>query len=63
MQKAEDIIMPLANHNVVPAMTLAARILQYKADLKRTENGWSTNLQIQKKLQEQANEMDRQARQ
>jgi TPR repeat protein len=63
VQKAEDIIMPLANHNVVPAMTLAARILQYKADLKRTENGWNTNLQIQKKLQEQANEMDRQARQ
>jgi TPR repeat protein len=37
VQKAEEIVMPLANQGVVPAMTLAGRILQYKADIKRTE--------------------------
>jgi len=61
VQKAEDIVMPLANQNVVPAMTLAGRILQYKADLKRTEAGGNTDSQIQKNLQAQANEMDRNA--
>ena len=44
-------------------MTLAGRLLQYKADLKRTEAGGSTNPQIRKKLEAQANELDRQARQ
>jgi len=63
VQKAEEIIMPLANQNVVPAMTLAGRILLYKADLRRKEAGGSTNPQIQKKLEAQANELDRQARQ
>jgi TPR repeat protein len=63
VQKAEGIIMPLANQNVVPAMTLAGTILQYKADLKRTEAGGSTDSQIQKNLQAQANELDRNARQ
>jgi TPR repeat protein len=63
VQKAEDIIMPLANQNVVPAMTLAGRIFEYKADLKRTEAGTNTNPQIQKKLEAQANDLDRQARQ
>src|SRR5271165_912085 len=63
VQKAEEIIMPLANQNVVPAMTLAGRILQYKADLKRTEAGGGTNPQIQRKLEAQASELDRQARQ
>jgi TPR repeat protein len=63
VQKAEEIIIPLANQNVVPAMTLAGRIFQYKADLKRTEAVGSTNPEIQKKLEAQANELDRQARQ
>jgi serine/threonine protein kinase/TPR repeat protein len=48
VQKAEEIIMPLANQNVVPAMTLAGRILQYKA-----ATGGKA----------QANELDRSARQ
>jgi TPR repeat protein len=63
VEKAVEIIMPLANQNVVPAMTLAGRILQYQADLKRTEAGESTNPQIRKKLEAQANELDRQAKQ
>jgi TPR repeat protein len=62
IQKAEGIIMPLANQKVVPAMTLAGRILQYKADLKRAQAGESTSLQIQKKLEAQADELDLQAR-
>jgi serine/threonine protein kinase/TPR repeat protein len=63
VQKAEEIIMPLANQKVIPAMTLAGRILQYKADIKRTEAAGSAGPQIQKRLEEQANELDRQARQ
>src|SRR5271165_368316 len=63
VQKAEEIIIPLASQNVVPAMTLAGRLLQYKADIKRTEAGGSTNPQIQRKLKAEANELDRQARQ
>ncbi len=62
IQKAEEIIMPLADQNVIPALTLAGRILQYKADLKRTEAGAGANPQIQKKLEAQANELDRRAR-
>jgi TPR repeat protein len=42
-------------------MTLAGRILQYKADIKRTEAGGNTDSQIQKNLEAQANEMDRNA--
>ena len=63
VQKAEEIIIPLASQSVVPAMTLAGRILQYKADLKRTEAGGNTNPQMRKQLEAQANELDRQARQ
>ena len=63
VQKAEEIVMPLANQDVVPAMTLAGRILQYKADLKRTEAAGSASPQIQKRLIAQANDLDRQARQ
>jgi TPR repeat protein len=63
VEKAEEIIMPLAEQNVVPAMTLAGRILQNKADIKRTEVGRTTNPQLVKKLEAQANELDRQARQ
>jgi TPR repeat protein len=63
VQKAEEIIMPLANQNVVPAKTLAGRILVYKAEIKRTEAAGSANPKIQKQLVAQANELDRQARQ
>jgi TPR repeat protein len=54
--------MPLANQGVVPAMTLAGRILQYKAEGKRQEAASNTNPQAQKKLEAQANDLDRQAR-
>jgi TPR repeat protein/tRNA A-37 threonylcarbamoyl transferase component Bud32 len=63
VQKAEEIIMPLANQNVVPAMTLAGRIIQYKADVKRAEAENSANPQTRKQLNTRANELDRQARQ
>jgi serine/threonine protein kinase len=61
VQKAEEIIMPLASQRVVPAMTLAGRILLYKADVKRAEAGSSTP-QMRKQLNAQADELDRQAR-
>jgi serine/threonine protein kinase/TPR repeat protein len=60
--KAEQIIMPLANQKVVPAMTLAGRILQYKADLQRAEAEKTTNPPQRKQLNAQANEWDKQAR-
>jgi TPR repeat protein len=63
VQKAEEIILPLANQKVVPAMTLAGRILQYKADIKRTEAEGSTTPQTRKQLNARASELDRQARQ
>jgi serine/threonine protein kinase/TPR repeat protein len=63
VQKSEEIIMPLANQNVVPAMTLAGRILQYKAEVKRAEASRSISPQLQKQQEAQANELDRRARQ
>jgi len=60
--KAEQVIMPLANQKVVPAMTLAGRILQYKADLQRVEAEKAANPQQKKLLNAQANDWDRQAR-
>ena len=60
--KAEQVIMPLANQKVVPAMTLAGRILQYKADLQRVEAEKTANPQQKKLLNAQANDWDRQAR-
>jgi serine/threonine protein kinase len=63
IQKAEETILPLANQKVVPAMTLAGRILQYQADLKRTEAESSTTPQTRKQLNARASELDRQARQ
>jgi TPR repeat protein len=60
--KAEQVIMPLANQKVVQAMTLAGRILQYKADLQRAEAEKATTQQQKKQLNAQANEWDRQAR-
>jgi serine/threonine protein kinase/TPR repeat protein len=63
VQKAEDIIMPLAAQNVVPAMTLAGRLLQHKADLKRAEANGNASPAVQKRLIAQADDLDRQARQ
>jgi serine/threonine protein kinase/TPR repeat protein len=60
--KAEEVIVPLANQKVVPAMTLAGRILQYKADLQRVEAEKTTSPQQKKLLNAQANDWDRQAR-
>ena len=60
--KAEETVMPLANQGVVPAMTLAGRILQYKGEMKRAEAQGNPNAQAQRKLETQANELDRQAR-
>ena len=62
VQKAEEIVTPLANQNVVPAMTLAGRILQYRADIKRSEAAGNGNPQLRKKLEAEADELDRQAR-
>jgi TPR repeat protein len=59
VQKAEEIIIPLANQNVVPAMTLAGRIFQYKGELKRAEAAQSADEQTRKRLEMQASEMDR----
>ena len=63
VQKAEEIIMPLANQNVVPAMTLAGRILQYKAVTIRAKAESSTSPQMRKQLEAEADDLDRQARQ
>jgi TPR repeat protein len=63
VQKAEGIIIPLAKQNVVPAMTLAGRIFQYEAAIKRTEAAGNANPQIRKKLDAQANELERSATQ
>jgi len=62
VQKAEEIVMPLAKQNVVPAMTLAGRILQYRADIKRSEAEANSSSQMRKKLEAEANELDRQGR-
>jgi TPR repeat protein/chaperone required for assembly of F1-ATPase len=62
IQKAEDIILPLANQNVVPAMTLAGRILEYKSELKRGAAAGTANPKIQKQLEAQANDFEEQAR-
>src|SRR6202521_868206 len=49
VQKAEEIVIPLANQSVVPAMTLAGRILQYKSDLKRAEANGNASPEVQKR--------------
>jgi TPR repeat protein len=61
LQKAEEIILPLANRNVVPAMTLAGRILQYEAAIKRQGAGGIANPQLRNRLEAQANDLDRSA--
>jgi serine/threonine protein kinase/TPR repeat protein len=60
--KAEQVIMPLANQKVVPAMTLAGRILEYKAGLQRAEAEKVSNQLQKKQLNAQASEWDRLAR-
>jgi TPR repeat protein len=62
VQKAEEIVMPLANQGVIPAMTLAGRIFIYKADVKLAEARASTSPQIQRRLEAQVNDLDRQGR-
>jgi serine/threonine protein kinase/TPR repeat protein/chaperone required for assembly of F1-ATPase len=63
LPRAEELTMTLANQNVVLAMTLAGRILQIKAAIKRTDAEKSASPQIQNRLITQANDLDRQARQ
>jgi len=53
----------LANQNVIPAMTLAGRILEYKAAVERVKSARSKSPQTRKQLEAQANELDRKARQ
>jgi len=63
LQKAEDIIMPLANQNVVPAMTIAGRILEVKSNSALTEAGQAgTSPERRKQLDTEAAELARQAR-
>jgi TPR repeat protein len=62
VQKAEEIVTPLANQGVIPAMTLAGRILQYRAEIKQSEAAGNSNPQLRKKLEAEANDLDRQAR-
>jgi TPR repeat protein len=63
VQKAEEVVMPLANQDLAVAMTLAGRILQVEADLKRMQAEGSANPKIKKQLQAQANDLDRRGRQ
>jgi TPR repeat protein len=62
VQKAEEIVTPLANQGVIPAMTLAGRILQYRAQNKQSEAAGNSSPQLRKKLEAEANDLDRQAR-
>jgi uncharacterized protein len=62
VQKAESIIMPLANQNVVPAMTLAGRLCEYKADARLTEARNTNSSRRRNELTAQALELYRQAR-
>jgi TPR repeat protein len=52
VQKAETLVFPLADQAVVPAMVLAGRLLQDKAEAKRAEAGRSTGPLKQKCLAE-----------
>ena len=62
LQKAEDIILPLANQDVVPAMTIAGRILAVKSDNALTESAKTgTTLQRRKQLQAEADDLAHQA--
>jgi len=63
VEKGEEMVMRLANQEVVPAMTLAGRLLQIKAeDAKRMAAENNASAQLRKQLDVRANEWDRQAR-
>ncbi len=63
VQKAEEIILPLANRNVISAMTIAGNLLEYRAADKQQEAERSTTpLKRKQPLNAEANELDRQAR-
>jgi chaperone required for assembly of F1-ATPase len=63
VEKGEEMVMRLANQEVVPAMTLAGRLLQIKAeDAKRLAAENNASAQLRKQLDVRANEWDRQAR-
>jgi TPR repeat protein len=59
VEEGKKIIMPLANQNVVPAMTQAGLLLATEANGKREE----AIQRNRKQLSDQADELDRQARQ
>ena len=61
-QKAQDIILPLANQGIVPAMTIAGRILAVKSNEALTEaEKADTTPQKRKQLEAQADDLARQA--
>jgi serine/threonine protein kinase/TPR repeat protein len=63
VQKAEEIIMPLANRNVISAMTIAGNLLEYRAADKQKEVERSTTpLKRKQSLNAEADELDREAR-
>jgi TPR repeat protein/chaperone required for assembly of F1-ATPase len=63
IEKGEEMVMRLANQEVVPAMTLAGRLLQIKAEeAKRAAAENSTSAPMRKQLDARAKEWDRQAR-
>jgi serine/threonine protein kinase len=62
LQKAEDIILPLANQEVAPAMTIAGRILAVKSNNALTEaEKTGTTPQRRKQLQAEADDLAHQA--
>ncbi|MGA8481808.1 MAG: PEGA domain-containing protein [Chthoniobacterales bacterium] len=63
VQKAEEIILPLANRNVISAMTIAGNLLEYRAADKQKEAESSTTpLKRKQPLNAEADELDREAR-
>jgi serine/threonine protein kinase/TPR repeat protein len=63
VQKAEEIILPLADRNVISAMTIAGNLLEYRAADKQKEAERSTTpLKRKQSLNAEADELDREAR-
>jgi TPR repeat protein len=63
VRKAEEIIIPLANRNVVSAMTIAGNLLEYRAADKQKEAELNTTpLKRKQPLNAEADELDREAR-
>src|SRR5260221_302901 len=59
VQKAEEIILPLANRNVISAMTIAGNLLEYRAADKQKEAERSTTpLKRKQPLNAEADELD-----